>query len=55
VAFLDVAQEEVKSVTVVLFKDSDIEISEGDIVEVEGSIEDYLGKREIIGNRVEVK
>jgi len=55
VAFLEVAQEEVKSVTVVLFKDSDIELSAGDVVEIEGTVEDYEGKKEIIGNKVEVK
>ena len=56
VAFIEVAQEEIKEVTVVLFKDSDLyDLSEGDYVEIEGSIEDYEGKREIIGNRVEVK
>lgn len=55
VAFLDVAQEKIESVTVVLFKDSDVELSVGDYVEVEGTVEDYLGKKEIIGNQIEVK
>ncbi|MFC1801035.1 OB-fold nucleic acid binding domain-containing protein [Nanoarchaeota archaeon] len=55
VAFLEVAQEEVETVTVVLFKDENVSLSEGDFVEIEGSVETYLGEKEIIGNRVEVK
>ena len=55
VAFLEVAQEEVKSITVVLFKDENISLVEGDYVEIEGSLETYRGEKEIIGNKVEVK
>ncbi|MCK4589940.1 MAG: OB-fold nucleic acid binding domain-containing protein [Nanoarchaeota archaeon] len=55
VAFLDVAQEEIKTITVVLFKDRDVELSEGDYVLIEGTTEDYEGKKEIIGNKVEVR
>ncbi|MBW2963301.1 OB-fold nucleic acid binding domain-containing protein [Candidatus Woesearchaeota archaeon] len=55
VVFLDVSQEEIKSVTVVLFKDGDVSLAAGDYVEIEGTVEDYEGKREIIGNKVEVK
>lgn len=55
VAFLEVAQEEVKTVSVVLFKDDNISLAVGDYVEVEGTTETYLGKKEIIGSRVEVK
>lgn len=55
VAFLEVAQEEVKEITVVLFKDREIELEQGDYVEIQGSVEDYQGEKEIIGNRVEIK
>jgi len=55
VVFLDVSQEEIKSVTVVLFKDEDVSLMVGDYVEIEGTVEDYQGEREIIGNKVEVK
>lgn len=55
VIFLELAQEEVKTITVVLFKDKNISLAEGDIVEIEGSVETYKGEKEIIGNRVEVK
>ena len=41
------------SVTVVLFE-SGVEVSEGDMVEVIGEIEEYEGKREVIGNKVRV-
>jgi len=55
VAFLEVAQEEIKEITVVLFKDREIKLNEGDYVEIQGNVEDYQGEREIIGNRVEIK
>ena len=55
VAFLEIAQEEVKTVTVVLFKDENVSLVEGDVVEIEGSVETYRGEKEIIGNKVEVK
>lgn len=55
VAFLEVAQEEVKTVSVVLFKDENVSLAVGDYVEVEGTTETYLGEKEIIGSRVEVK
>ena len=55
VAFLEVAQEEVKTMTVVLFKNKDVILSPGDYVLIEGTTEDYEGKKEIIGNKVEVR
>lgn len=55
VLFLELAEEKVEKVTVVVFKDRDIEVKEGDYVRVIGSLEDYEGKKEIVGNRVEVK
>ena len=55
VAFLEIAQEEIKAVTVVLFKDREIDLSPGDLISVEGTIEEYKGKKEIIGNKVELK
>tara|TARA_Y100000310_G_C20312809_1_gene637008 strand:- start:360 stop:704 length:345 start_codon:yes stop_codon:yes gene_type:complete len=41
------------SVTVVLFE-SGVSVSEGDMVEVIGEIEEYEGKREVIGDKVRV-
>ena len=55
VMFLEVGQEKVETVTVVLFKDSFIDLSKGDFVEISGEIEDYKGKREVIANSVVVK
>jgi len=55
VAFLEVAQEEVKIINVVLFKKENISLAVGDYVEIEGTTETYLGEKEIIGSRVEVK
>lgn len=55
VAFLEISQEEIKKTTVVLFKDKDVELEAGDYVLIEGTTEDYEGKKEIIGNKVEVR
>ncbi|MBI4153295.1 hypothetical protein HY497_02115 [Candidatus Woesearchaeota archaeon] len=55
VVFLDIAEEKIEDVTVVLFKDGKVDVKEGDVVTVVGSLEEYEGKKEIIGNRVEVK
>ena len=55
VMFLEITQQKMETVTVVLFKDRNLTISEGDIVAVTGSISDYQGKQEIVGSRVEVK
>lgn len=54
VAFLDVAQQRTDKVTVVLFKDRNITLHEGEFVTVVGSVDEYNGKKEIMGNKVEV-
>jgi len=52
VSFLKVAQEKTEVVSIVLFKEEDINLEKGDYVEVIGEIEEYEGKNEIIGNLV---
>ena len=52
VVFLEIYQEKIEEVTVVLFKDQNITLTPGMRVEITGSIEDYDGKVEIIGNKV---
>lgn len=52
VMFLDVGQQKIESISVILFKDSDIAISEGDYVEIIGEIEEYEGERQVIANKV---
>ena len=41
-----------KDIQVVLFKDNDISLEEGQYIEILGKIEEYRGKPEIIANRV---
>ncbi len=53
VMFLEIAQERIDKTTVVLFRSGNVSIYEGDVVKVTGSLEEYKGKKEIIGNRVE--
>ncbi len=55
VMFLEIAEQRVEKVTVVLFKSGKIVVNEGDVVTVTGSLDEYEGKKQIIGNRVEVK
>jgi len=52
IAFLKIAQEKIEVVSVVLFKEEDIILEKGDYIEVVGEIEEYEGKKEIIGNLV---
>lgn len=55
IAFLEVDNEKIEQTTVILFKDHDVWIHEGDVVEITGTVEEYEGKQEIIGNKVIVK
>ena len=52
VAFLEIWREKIMKTPVVLFKDSNISLKPGDYVEITGTVEDYQGKKEIIGNKV---
>ena len=54
VAFLGISQETTKEITVVLFKDKNISLLPGMRVEITGSVEDYNGEKEIIGNKVTI-
>ena len=55
IAFLDVENEKIELTKVILFKDEDIWLKEGDYVEITGTVEDYKGEKEIIANKVTVK
>ena len=50
IILLDIIQPE--TITIVLFKDSDLNISTGTKVEITGEIDEFNGKMEIIGNEV---
>lgn len=52
VVFLDILNEKIEKVDVVLFKDKNISLSEGDYVEISGTVEEYKGEKEVIGNKV---
>ncbi len=54
VVFLEISEMKTESVSVILFKDRDIELREGSYVEVEGEIDDYNGKMEVIANSVKL-
>lgn len=53
VAFLEVWNEKIEKVNVVLFKDEEkLNLKEGDYVEIEGTVEEYQGQKEVIGNKI---
>ncbi|HLD06727.1 MAG TPA: OB-fold nucleic acid binding domain-containing protein [Candidatus Nanoarchaeia archaeon] len=52
VAFLSIAQ--LKDIDVVLFKDGNLSLKEGQLVEVIGTVDEYEGKVQLIGNEVSV-
>lgn len=52
VVFLEVLNKKVEKIKVVLFKDGGVSLAEGDYVEILGTVEDYLGEKEVIGNKV---
>jgi aspartyl/asparaginyl-tRNA synthetase len=55
VAFLDIENHQIEKTKVFLFKDQNIWIHTGDYVEITGTIEEYEGEKEIIGNSVIIK
>ena len=55
VMFLEVGQEKIEKVSVVLFKEEDIKLEEGDYVELLGELDDYKGDVSIIANAVKVR
>jgi len=52
VTFVEVQNEKIEKIDVVVFKDAPLVLREGDYVEITGTVEDYLGKKEVIGNKV---
>ena len=52
IILLDIVQPE--TITIVLFKDHDFNISTGTKVEITGEIDEFNGQLEIIGNEVKI-
>ena len=52
VVFVDVSQQ--NSVSVVLFTDNNVNLKNGDHIEVIGKVQEYNGKNEIIAQKVRV-
>lgn len=52
VAFLKIEQNKPVAIDIVLFKNMDIDISEGEYVEIMGKVDDYDGKIQIVANEV---
>ena len=54
VVFLEISEMKTESISIILFKDRDIELQEGSYVEIEGEIDEYNGKMEVIASRVKL-
>jgi len=55
VKFLEIEGKKVEKVEVVVFSNEDLFFKEGDIIEVNGIVEEYKGKKEIIANKIKLK
>jgi aspartyl/asparaginyl-tRNA synthetase len=55
VFFANILGEKVEELAVVIFPERELFIREGDYIEVEGTLEEYEGKKEVIANKVIVK
>ena len=55
VKFLEIEGKKVEKVEVVVFSNEDLFFKEGDIIEVNGIVEEYKGKKEIIPNKIKLK
>lgn len=55
VAFIELEQQELKTIDVILFKERNLSLQENDLIVVEGSLEEHRGEKEIIANRIEIK
>ncbi len=54
-SFITIANEKIETTPVILFKDRDIYLNEGDYVEITGTVETYKGEKELIANKIEIK
>ena len=43
-----------KEITVIIFKDQELELKKGDIINVEGTVKDYKGKLEVLAKKIEL-
>ncbi len=55
VIFLELQGERIETMEIVLFKEEEIFLHEGDYVEVSGTVEEYRGKKEVIADKVVLK
>ena len=55
VIFLQLQGEKVITTDVILFTSEELFLKPGDYVEVEGMVEEYQGKKEVIANKVKIK
>src|SRR3989344_2068326 len=55
VMFLTLAEQKIEKTQVVLFKSRNMTLDRGSVVSVTGTIDDYNGEKQVIGNRIELK
>ncbi|MDP3640074.1 MAG: OB-fold nucleic acid binding domain-containing protein [Nanoarchaeota archaeon] len=52
VLFLTVDGQRTETLTIVAFPDEELYLKEGDLVEIQGLVEDYNGKKEVIADSI---
>src|SRR3989338_8548091 len=55
VAFVQLDAERMEKMDILLFQDKNLFLKEGDYVEVEGTVEEYQGKKEVIADKIVLK
>ena len=55
VSFIQIEGKRVEMIDVLVFEEPNLFLKVGDYVEIEGSVEEYKGKKEVIGNTVVVR
>ena len=54
-SFITIANQKIETTPVILFKDREIYLHEGDYVEITGTVETYKGEKELIASVIEIK
>src|SRR3989338_5347271 len=55
VAFVQLDAERMEKMDILLFQEKNLFLKKGDYVEVEGTVEEYQGKKEVIANKIVLK
>jgi len=55
VMYITIGEQKIEKTNAVLFKSGDVQLIEGQIVTITGTVDSYNGEIQVIGNRIELK